>query len=81
MQCVEYIVSGSYSVSVRQPDGSYVYSSGTAATATIVSGGCLGPHETTLEVDAVTEYDTSFTGDKFILGYRTHFVQSAPPLL
>lgn len=78
MQCVEYIVSGSYSVSVRQADGSQVYSSGTSPTATVISGGCLGPHATTLEVDAVTEYDASFSGHKFILGYRTHFVQSAP---
>lgn len=80
MQCVEYIVSGSYSVSVRQADGSQVHSSGTSATATVVSGGCQGPHATVLEVDAVTEYDAAFSGDKFILGYRTHFVQSTPLL-
>lgn len=77
MQCVEYLVSGSYSVSVRQQDGSQTFASGTANTATIVSGGCLAPYTTVLEVDAVTEYDASFSGDKFVLGYRTHFIQSA----
>lgn len=76
MQCVEYLVTGSYSVLVRQVDGSDAFQSGTAMTATLVSGGCLGSHASTLKVDAVTEYAASFSGDKFILGYRTHFVQS-----
>eukprot|EP00892_Ulva_mutabilis_P002638 jgi/Ulvmu1/12375/UM009_0021.1 len=76
IQCVEYIVSGSYSVSIRQADGSQAFTSGTSTSAGIVSGGCLAPYVTTLAVDAITEYDASFSGDRFVLGYRTHFVRS-----
>lgn len=80
LQCVEYIVSGSYSASVRAADGSYSRITGTATTATIVSGGCLGPLTTTLQIDIITEYSTSFSGDKYVLGYRTQYAQSVPLL-
>lgn len=77
MQCIEYMVSGSYSVAVRAADGSYSWVSGSSDSATIISGGCLGPLTTTLTIDAVTEYSTTFTGSKYILGYRTQYAQSA----
>lgn len=75
LQCVEYIVSGSYSVSVRAADGSYSWVTGTATAASVISGGC-GPLTSSITIDATTEYSTSYSGDKYILGYRTHYGQS-----
>lgn len=83
LQCVEYIVAGSYSVSVRAADGSYSWVTGTATAASVVSGGCIGPLTTSITIDAITEYSTSYSGDKYILGYRTQYAQSTllrPPV-
>eukprot|EP00892_Ulva_mutabilis_P002641 jgi/Ulvmu1/12378/UM009_0024.1 len=76
LQCIEYIVSGSYSVAVRAKDGSYSWITGSSTSATIVSGGCRGPLTNSLTIDAITEYSTAFAGDKYILGYRTQYARS-----
>jgi hypothetical protein len=75
--CIEYVVSGYYDVLARQPDGTYDYIIGNAATATRILTGCDAVPATVVPIQAYSYYPDTYVGIKYVLGYRVHYIQSA----
>ena len=72
ISCMEYLVSGSYSVRLQAADGSYSYATGSSSTPAVLSDDCRSglAHES-VGVDVLVEYGDSYA-------WREHGISITP---
>lgn len=72
--CIDYLVSGSYAVSDRQPDGSYTFTTGDSDAPVVISTGCRAPPALTVRVELYIDYSAPFSGTAYVAGYSAHYL-------
>ena len=75
ISCMEYLVSGSYSVRLQAADGSYSYATGSSSTPAVLSDDCVSglAHEL-VDVDVLVEYGDSHAWHEHGISITPHHI-------
>lgn len=80
ISCVTYLVSGDYAVSVRQSNGTYMFTEASAVSPTMVHTGCQDADPVSgVEVDAIVKVAAGSSA-RFVLGYTIETVPAGASL-
>jgi hypothetical protein len=77
MYCLRYIVNGTFSVLVLNPNSTSQYRSGEASSTAVVMSGCGSWYIAVLDVDMTT---IASAGTGVVLGYTIEYMQGLLPL-
>eukprot|EP00892_Ulva_mutabilis_P003917 jgi/Ulvmu1/1898/UM012_0056.1 len=79
--CVDYLVAGSYAVSDRQADGSYIFITGYSSTPIVISTGCTASPAPTVRVELFIDYSSSGSDTRYVAGYTAHYLAAPQHVL